>query len=189
MKLSAWCSQDVSRQRKLGNWPQSFVNSGWSPHSSPTVNWLKILQVWFSSVAIVRANLINLLQVYTCKSLIKRYGKTGNKIVTLLQNELKNDVERFYRLRSNLLCKISDFCSLQNVVAESRELFYFLQQNAYMLRVLPARVKLLLHSKWRNSGVWRDSRLILSSQKSVFKQLCCLTGLSMGGKTRYIAFN
>ena len=36
---------------------------------------------------------------------------------------------------------------------------------------------------------WRDSRLILSNQKSVFKQLCCLTGLNMGGKTRYIAFN
>ena len=49
------------------------------------------------------------------------YDKTGYKIVTLLQNKLKNDVERFYRLRSNLLCKISDFCSLQNVVVESRE--------------------------------------------------------------------
>ena len=84
MKLSAWHNQDLSRQSKLGNWPQSFVNSGWSPHSSPTVNWIKILQVWFSSVAIVRANLINLLHVYTCKSLIKRYGKTGDKNVQLI---------------------------------------------------------------------------------------------------------
>ena len=48
-------------------------------------------------------------------------------------------------------------------------------------------------SKWSNSCVWRDSRVILSNQKSVFTQLaetfiCCKTGLNEGGKTRNIAF-
>ena len=31
------------------------------------------------------------------------------------------------------------FCRLQKVVAEIREKFYFLQQNLYMLRFLPAK--------------------------------------------------
>ena len=64
-----------------------------------------------------------------------------------------------------------------------------------MLRVLPAQGKLILQqvTEWRNFFVWRDSRVLLCNQKSVFTQIaasfiCCKTGLSVGGKTRDIAF-
>ena len=64
-----------------------------------------------------------------------------------------------------------------------------------MLRVLPAQGKLILQqvTEWRNFFVWRDSRVLLCNQKSVFTQIaasfiCCKTGLSVGGKTRNIAF-
>ena len=46
----------------------------------------------------------------------------------------------------------------------------FLQQNLYMLRVLPAQDKLRFWSKWHNFRLWRDSRVISSNQKSVFTQ-------------------
>ena len=46
----------------------------------------------------------------------------------------------------------------------------------------------LFCSKWRNSCIWRDSRVILSNQKSVLTQIaasfgCCKTSLNLGGKT------
>ena len=46
---------------------------------------------------------------------------------------------------------------LRNVAAESSELFYFLQQNLYMLQVLPAHGRLPLQQV-ANTGVWLVSR-------------------------------
>ena len=43
----------------------------------------------------------------------------------------------------------------RNVEAESRQYFYFLQQNLHKLRVLPAQGKFVLQME-RNSRVWRD---------------------------------
>ena len=52
----------------------------------------------------------------------------------------------------------------------------------------------LFCSKLRNATVRRDSRTILSNQKSVFTQLtvtfiCCKTDLNVGSKTRNLLFN
>ena len=52
----------------------------------------------------------------------------------------------------------------------------------------------LFCSKLRNPTVRRDSRTILSNQKSVFTQLtvtfiCCKTDLNVGSKTRNLLFN
>ena len=44
----------------------------------------------------------------------------------------------------NLSCNKSGCCSLRKVVAESKDVVHFLQQNLYMLSVLAARGKLIL---------------------------------------------
>ena len=60
------------------------------------------------------------------------------------------------------------------------------------MRVLPAQGKIVL-KQVRNSRVWRNCRVILSNQKSVYtldlQQVLffCKTGLNMGGKTCNIA--
>ena len=66
---------------------------------------------------------------------------------TLLQNGLKIDV-CFTTHESNLPVLQPLGCwRLQNVFAESREKFFFLQQNLYMLHVLPAKANFYC-SKW-----------------------------------------
>ena len=62
-----------------------------------------------------------------------------------------------------------------------------------MFRFLPAQGKLGLQQVLY-SRVWRDFRVMVSNQKSVFTQLvrsnliCCKTGLKVGGKTVNVAF-
>ena len=62
-----------------------------------------------------------------------------------------------------------------------------------MLSVLPAQGKPVLHAASDVNPV-HGSRVIISNQKSVFKQLaatfiCCKNGLNEGGKMRNVAFN
>ena len=87
---------------------------------------------------------------------------------------------------------IQTCCRLRKVVAESREWFYFLQQNLYMCTFYRSKANLFC-SKLRNSLVWRDSSVILSNKRSVFAQhaatfTCFKTGLNGGVKKRNIAF-
>ena len=96
---------------------------------------------------------------------VKRATITCNLFCNLLQNELKDDVVHF-------TTHVQTCLATNQVVAGCVKLskkveFYFLQQ-------------LLLRSKWRNFRVWRDSRVVLSNQKSVSTQLC--------SRTRCIAF-
>ena len=120
-----------------------------------------------------------------------RYVKTGKELKTcnLFCNIAVKRVEMrrcaFYQSPSNMSCSKSVCCRVRKVVAESREWFYFLQQNLYTLRVLRAQAKAnLFFSKWRNSRVWCDSRVVLSNQKFL---ICYKTGLTVCGRTSNIA--
>ena len=68
-------------------------------------------------------------------------------------NTLYSDVARFTTHESNLSCNKSVCCRLRKVVAESRELFYFLQENLYNLRSFYRPKANLFCSKWRNFHV------------------------------------
>ena len=72
-----------------------------------------------------------------------------------MQNEGNKDDTRCYhpRIKTNQI----GCYRLRKVVAESSELFYFLQQNPYMLRVLPAHSRLALQQV-TNTSVWLVSR-------------------------------
>ena len=79
---------------------------------------------------------------------------------TLLQNEWNNDVARLTTLESNLSCNKS---GCEKLLLNEEGIctccaFYWPKAN-------------LLCNKWRNTRFWRDSRVILSNQKSVFTQL------------------
>ena len=63
--------------------------------------------------------------------------------------------------------------------AKTREKFYFLHQNLSMLRVLITGLKQTCFELVFNSCVWRDSRIILSNQDSVFLQLATLNLISV----------
>ena len=84
-----------------------------------------------------------------------RYSKTDTKkrstcFATLLQNELNSDVGLFIVDELNPSSnKSAGCCRLRKVVAESRDQFYFLQQNLHMLRILSA----LRQSCFAASGV------------------------------------
>ena len=81
--------------------------------------------------------------------------------------QVKKQCCAFYHPRSNLSCNKSGCCRLWKV--PKGRAVYFLLQNLFMLRVLPAQGKLVFQqvTKWRISSIWRDSRVILSCQKSV----------------------
>ena len=101
----------------------------------------------------------------TGEGTVNRATKTGNLLCNITAKRVEKRCCEFYHPRSNQSCNQLGCCRLRKVVAESREYFY---------------------------RVWRDSRVILSKQKSVFTQLAatfsgCNTGLNVGGKTRNIA--
>ena len=110
----------------------------------------------------------------------------------MLQKELNSYVLRFYANESNLSCSKSGWCWLRIVVAESREKFYLLQQSLYILRVLPAPRQTC--KKEHNSHIWGDScvyypfRSQYSYHANCSNPICFKTGLTVGGKTRNIAF-
>ena len=73
--------------------------------------------------------------------------KSATCSATLLQNGLKSDA-CFTTHESNLPVLQPLGCwRLQKVFAESREKFFFLQQNLYMLHILPAKAN-LFYIKW-----------------------------------------
>ena len=75
------------------------------------------------------------------KVLNNRQQKCATCSATLLQNGLKIDV-RFTTHESNLpVLQPLGYWRLQKVFAESREKFFFFQQNLYMLHILPAKAK------------------------------------------------
>ena len=137
------------------------------------------------------------VHIYISKHCNLRYVKTGSKkratcFGALQQKELNSYVLRFYANESNLSCSKSGWCWLRIVVAESREKFYLLQQSLYMLRVLPAPRQTC--NKEHNSHIWGDScvyypfRSQYSYHANCSNPICFKTGLTVGGKTRNIAF-
>ena len=81
----------------------------------------------------------------------------------------------FYQQRSNLPFINSGCCRLRNIVAKSRELVLFfatISIHRHVALFTSPRPEVNVFCRKRcNSRVWRDSRLILSNQKSVFRQL------------------
>ena len=115
---------------------------------------------------------------------VKQATKAATCSGTLLQNELNSDVALFTtnfsgceELLHNWVESSSTFCNQICTCCA----FYRPKANFFC-------------SKWLKSCVWRDSRVILSNQKSVFEQLATTSfvarQVSMGvsGKTRKIAF-
>ena len=109
---------------------------------------------------------------------------------TLLQNEVKSNVARFSHVQTclatnqvvsgckNLLQKVESSSTFWNKIWACCS-FYLPKANLFC-------------SKGRSSCIWRDSRVILYNQKSVFMQIaacfvCCKTGKKLGGKTSNIA--
>ena len=78
---------------------------------------------------------------------------TNMAAVTSCAETLYSDVARFTTHESNLSCNKSVCCRLRKVVAESRELFYFLQENLYNLRAFYRPKANLFCSKRRNFHV------------------------------------
>ena len=76
--------------------------------------------------------------------MVKPAKKTCNLFCNIATKLVEMRRCTFYQSPSNLSCNKSGCCKLRKVVAESRELFYFLHQNLYMLRVLRAQGKLVL---------------------------------------------
>ena len=119
------------------------------------------------------------------KGMVKPAKKTCNLFCNIATKQVEMRRCAFYQSPSNLSCNKSGCCRVRKVVAESWEWFYFLHQNLYTLRVLRAQAKVnLFFSKWHNSRVWCDSRVVLSNQKFL---ICYKTGLTVGGRTRNIA--
>ena len=88
----------------------------------------------------------------------------------LLQNEWNNDVARFTTLESNQSCNKSG-CEKLVLIDEGSSTFC----NKIWTRCAFHRPKAnLFCNKWRNSHFWRDSRVLLSNQKSVFRQLATI---------------
>ena len=83
---------------------------------------------------------------------------------------------------------------LGNVFATSREQFYFYATKSVHVARFTGPRQTCLAAQLRNLHVWRDSRVILSNQKSAFTRpaagnlICCKTGLNGAGKTRNITF-
>ena len=85
------------------------------------------------------------------------------------------------------------FLTSESVIEKRCCAFYHQRLNLSCKKFYQPKVN-LFWSKWHNSCVWHDYRVILSNQKSVFTQLaaltsiCCKTDLNMGGnKTRIIS--
>ena len=68
------------------------------------------------------------------KGTIKRKTRKCNLFCNIDTKKLNSGVARFTTCESNLSCSKSLCCRLRKVVAESREWFYFLKENLYMLR-------------------------------------------------------
>ena len=123
--------------------------------------------------------------------MVKRVAKTCNLFCNIATKRVElKQCWAFYQSPSNLSCNKSGCCRQLKVVAESREQFYFLQQNLYMLRVLRIQAKAnLFCRKWRHCRVWRDSCVFLSNEKSVFTQLAATSiCLNLGDKKCNISF-
>ena len=84
-------------------------------------------------------------------------------------NELNSDVACSITHESNLFCnKSGQCCRLRKVVAESRIVVLLLTtKSLYVARFTDPRQTCFALSP----HVWRDSRVILSNQKSVFTQV------------------
>ena len=111
--------------------------------------------------------------------------KCESCFAALMQNEFITDVARFTTQVQSYLatCQVrlmqqvessSSFCTKISKHCG----FYQQKPNSFC-------------SKWRNTRVLRDCRVLLSNQKSAFRQLapayCCRTSLNMDGKTHNIA--
>ena len=104
-----------------------------------------------------------------------RYNRQQKKCSYVLQHCCKMSWIAMLRVLppaafKRLSCNNSGCCRLRTFVAE----LYFLQQNLYMLRVYRSKANLFC-CKWLNSLVWRDSRVILSNQKSVLSRQLATT--------------
>ena len=93
--------------------------------------------------------------------------KPATCFAKLLQNEWNNDAARFTTLESTCLAtsQVTRSCC-----SKMRAVLLFATKSIQCCAFHRPKAKLFCN-KWRNSRVWRDSRVILSNQKSVFTQL------------------
>ena len=99
-----------------------------------------------------------------------RDGKTGSKSAHLV---LKHWCKTSRKLMCWYTTHIQTYLATNQVVAGLQKVessSFFLRQNLYMLHVLQPKANLFC-SKWCNSHVWHDSRIIFSNQKLEFTQL------------------
>ena len=120
--------------------------------------------------------------------------KRATCFATLPQNELKSDFTRFSAHVHTCLVALSGCPGCVKLFQKVESTPSFCNKICSCCSViLPAQVKLAC-SKWRNSCVWPDFPVILSSEKSVFTPatlatLCCKTGLNVGGESATSLFN
>ena len=98
--------------------------------------------------------------------MVKPEAKTCTLFVALLLNKLNSDVARFTTKESNLSCSKKGGIVMQKV-----ESSYTYCNRICSCCAFYRPTANLFCNKWRKSRVWRDSRAILSNQKSVFTQL------------------
>ena len=125
-----------------------------------------------------------------------RYGKMDNKNVqrnlfaALLQNELKSKVAHFTTYVQTCLAANEVAAGCENVLQKLESTFTFYNKIFTFCAFYQPKANLFCR-KWRKSGVKRDSRVILSNQKSwLFTQFATTwfvarqVSTSVGGKKK-----
>ena len=109
----------------------------------------------------------------------------------IASKRFKNQGCAFYHPHSNLFCNKSSCCIFRRVGRESTEWLYFFETTSVRVACFTGPRQTCFVA--RAVRVWRDSNVILSSEKSVFtlssNLICGKAGLNVGGKTCNIAFN
>ena len=91
------------------------------------------------------------------------------------KNEIQSDVAHFTTHGSNLSCKKSGCCKKAKLSQKVENSSICFCNKICTCCTSNWLLSNLFCSKWRKSRVWRDFRVIVSNQKSVFTQLLTLT--------------
>ena len=91
------------------------------------------------------------------------------------KNEIHSDVAHFTTHGSNLSCKKSGCCKKAKLLQKVENSSICFCNKICTCCTSNWLLSNLFCSKWRKSRVWRDFRVIVSNQKSVFTQLLTLT--------------
>ena len=138
-----------------------------------------------STVSIMEKKSLNCIQEceFGSKGTIKRKTRKCNLFCNIDTKKLNSGVARFTTCESNLSCSKSLCCRLRKVVAESREWFYFLKENLYMLRS-PRQTCFVASDVTPMCGVQSEVSFHSTWNKLIF----CCSGFNESGRTRIIAF-